>query len=247
MKKKSLLWWFIGLFVRDPKIISAGIVRFGKVFIIGGVGSLAAQSFWGEGMTALGLTLVISGLLALEKLLKEWWGVGLALAFALMLAQPAQAQTKILQFEPTDFSIGGGSMLGEEAMTFTWDSAFAAVHWHGVALFGDNASSGIGVEIHPASVVSSFENNVSVQSIDTVDWRFWSLNRIEMSALQLPGEIWETMYIGSDLLLAEGGGNDYSGDFSARFVYGVKDGPVQLEFYMFEKYRPISVAFFYRF
>ena len=169
----------------------------------------------------------------------------LALVFALVAA-PAQAETKILQLNPKDFSVGGGAMLGEESMTFTWESAFAAVHWHGVALFGD-ASTGVGIELHPASVVSSFENNVSVQSISDVDWRAWSLNRANMSMLQLPGEVWEMIYLGSDLLLAEGGGNDYTGGFDARFVFGVADGPIQVEFYMWEKYRPISFAFMYRF
>lgn len=247
MKKKSLLYGFLGLFIKNPGVIKTGLVRFGKVTIIGTIAALIAQGFWEEGLTAIGLTLVIAGLCFLEKVAKEWLGVGLALAFALMLAQPAQAQTKILQVEPDNFAVGGGSMFGDEAMTFSLDAAFAAVHWNGIALFGANASTGIGVEIHPASVVSSFEHNVSAQSISTVDWRFWSLNRLEMSALQLPGEIWEMMYIGSDLLLAEGGGNDYSGDFDARFVYGLRDGPFQIEFYMFEKYRPISFAFFYRF
>jgi len=247
MKKKSLLYGFLGLFIRDPGVISAGLVRFGKLSVLGLIAALMSQGFWEEGLTVTGLLLLMAGLGGLEKLLKEKWGVGLALAFAFLLAQPAQAQMKILQVEPVEFAVGGGSMLGDEAVTFSLDAAFAAIHWHGFALFDSNASSGIGVEIHPASIVSSFEDGVAVQFIDTVDWRFWSLNRIEMSALQLPGEIWETMYIGSDLLLAEGGGNDYSGDFSARFVYGVKEGPVQLEFYMFEKYRPISFAFFYRF
>lgn len=164
----------------------------------------------------------------------------LALVFA---ASIAQAQTKILQLEPMNFAVGGGSMFGEESDLFSFDSAFASVQWNGIALFGPIASTGIGVELHPASILSDGD---SVQSIGNADWRFWSLNRLEMSALQLPGEFWDDMYLGGDLLLAEGG-TDYSGDFSARFVYGLREGPVQFEVYMFEKYRPISFAFMYRF
>ena len=245
MKKKSLLWNIIGLFVKDPGVISAGLVRFFKLGVLAGIAALMSEGFWEEGLTAIGLFLLMAGLGGLEKMLKEWWGIGLAFVLALSLAQPAQAQTKIVKIQPSDFSVGGGSMFGEESMTFSWDSAFAAVHWHGIALFGEKASSGVGVELHPASFIS--DGNGGTQSVGNADWRFWSLNRAEMSALGLPGEIWEMMYIGSDLLLAEGGGNDYTGGFDARFVYGLRDGPVQIEFYMFEKYRPISFVLMYRF
>jgi hypothetical protein len=59
------------------------------------------------------------------------------------------------------------------------------------------------------------------------------------------------MYLGSDLLVYEAGSKDWTGDFSARFVYGVEEqagpGKIQFEIYMFEKYRPISFAVFYHF
>lgn len=218
MKKKSLLWNIIGLFVKDPGALSAGLVRLFKVGLLAGVGALVVWVGWEETLTPIGVFLVVTGLSALEKFLKEKWGYGLALIFALMLAQPAQAQTKILELKPSDFAVGGGSMFGEESTTFSLDAAFAAVHWNGIALFGE-ASTGVGIEIHPATIIS--DGNM-VQFLDNVDWRLWSLNRIEMSALQLPGEIWELMYLGSDLLVAEGGGNDYTGGFDARFVYGLK-------------------------
>jgi len=247
MKKYSVLWNILGLFVKNPGAISAGLVRFFKLGALAGIASLMAQGFWDEGLTPIGLMLVMAGLGALEKLLKEKWGVGLALALAFILsAQPAQAEdVKILELKASDFSVGGGSMFGEESMTFDLDSAFAAVHWHGVALFGPAGSTGVGVELHPASFVD--DGNGGTQSVGNADWRFWSLNRLNMKTLQLPGEVWEMIYIGSDLLLAEGGGNDYTGDFDARFVFGLNEGPVQIEFYMFEKYRPISFALMYRF
>jgi hypothetical protein len=77
------------------------------------------------------------------------------------------------------------------------------------------------------------------------------MNRVKMSVTQLPGELWESMFIGTDLLVYEGGSLDHTGDFSARLVYGVheKAGPgwIDLEIYMFEKYRPVSFAMFYRY
>jgi hypothetical protein len=241
MKKVRLLYSIIGIFVKDPGVISAGIVRAMKIGVLGIISGVASWAFWEDGLTAVGLMLLMAVLGAAEKWLKESWGIGLAFVLALMLAQPAQAQ-----FVIEEVSVGGGSMFGDEAMTFSWDAAFFAVHWQGITVT-DAARTGLGVEIHPATVVSSFEDGVNVQAIDTVDWRLWSLNRVKMSALQIPGEVWESMYLGGDLLLAEGGGFDFTGDFSARFVYGVREGPIQLELYMFEKYRPISFAMMYRF
>lgn len=173
----------------------------------------------------------------------------LAIAFAFLLSS-SSIEAQIIKIDPGAIAIGGGSMLGEEDLTFSWEAAFAAIQWHGVAIASNNASTGIGVEIHPAAVFTYFENeddNLNVQAIENVDWRLWSLNRVKTSVFQIPGEIWEQMYVGTDLLVAEGGSTDFSGDFSARFVYGVADGPIEFEIYMFEKYRPISFAFFYRF
>lgn len=171
----------------------------------------------------------------------------IALVALLIALAPPMARAQAVGFNIKDLSIGGGSMLGEENLTFSWDGAFAAVHWHGVTFASENGTTGLGVELHPAAVVSIFENGVNAQLVDTVDYRLWSLNRLKVSALQIPGDIWESMYLGSDLLVAEGGSLDYTGDFTARFVYGIREGPIQLEIYMFEKYRPISFAFFYRF
>ncbi|UCD56789.1 MAG: hypothetical protein JSV16_13335 [Candidatus Hydrogenedentota bacterium] len=159
----------------------------------------------------------------------------LVLVFALALASPAQAQ---IELDWKDFSVGGGSMFGEESVTFSWDAAFAAVHWQGVGIFGQG-STGAGVEIHPASIVSVVEDGS--MSIDTVDWRLWSLNRVKMSVFPLPGEIWDSMFLGSDVVVAEGGGFDFTEDFTVRFVYGFQVDPVQIEIYMFEPYRPISI------
>jgi hypothetical protein len=168
-----------------------------------------------------------------------------------ILLLPALVSAQVIRAEPTQISVGGGSMLAEENMTFSWEAAFGAIHWHGVELFGRNGTTGVGVEIHPAAVLSFSEGNIRLSQMDQVDWRLWSLNRVKVSALQLPGEIWEKMYLGSDFLIYEGGSTDYTGDFTARFVFGVKEkaGPgwLDFEFYMFEKYRPISFAVFYRY
>ena len=162
-----------------------------------------------------------------------------------------QKEHKVLSAEPTQISIGAGSMLGEESMTFSWVGFFGAVHWHGIRIMDDTATSGVGLEIHPSAVFSYSDSDASIQKFEAVDWRVWSLNRLKMSTFQIPGEIWEKIYIGSDLLIAEGGSTDFTGDFTARFVFGSREkaGPGWLDFeiYMFEKYRPISFAFLYRY
>ena len=167
---------------------------------------------------------------------------------ALLLATSLSAQA--IRVEPTQISLGGGAMVGDYGIIASWDSVFGAVHWHGVQMFDDGVTTGVGLEIHPAAVLKMWEDNVFVQAIDQVDFRIWSLNRVKMSVLQLPGPIWDSMYIGTDLLVYEGGSMDLTGDFSARLVYGVKEeaGPgwIDLEIYMFERYRPVSFAVFYR-
>lgn len=162
----------------------------------------------------------------------------------------SKEKMKILQAEPTQISIGGGSMFGDEGMTFSWDGVFGAIHWHGVKIADGNMTSGVGIEIHPATVLSFSDGNIHIQQMGDVDLRVWQLNRLKMSVFQIPGEIWDEMYIGTDLLILEGG-EDYTGDFTARLVYGVQEkaGPgwIDLEIYMFEKYRPISFAILYRY
>ncbi len=76
MQNKSLLWTILRFFVNDPGVISSGLIRFGKVALLGAIGSLMIAPFWSEGMTPIGITLVIAGLAALEKLVKEFFGVG---------------------------------------------------------------------------------------------------------------------------------------------------------------------------
>lgn len=164
---------------------------------------------------------------------------------------PMLAFPQVIRVEPTQISVGGGAMIGDNGIIASWDSAFAAIHWHGVEMFAANVTSGVGIEIHPAAVVSGWEEGVFVQAIDQVDWRIWSLNRVKVSALQIPGSIWESMFIGTDLLIQEGGSKDHTGAFTARLAFGVKEkaGPgwIDLEIYMFEKYRPVSFALFYRY
>lgn len=171
------------------------------------------------------------------------------LLLALLLV-PATGFSQKIQAVPTQISVGAGSMFGDEEMTFSWDGFFGAIHWHGVEIANGEMTSGVGIEIHPATVISFSDGSTHIHQIGDVDFRVWSLNRLKMSALQIPGEIWEEMYIGTDLLLIEGG-TDHTGDFTARLVFGVQEkaGPgwIDLEIYMFEKYRPISFAMFYRY
>ena len=173
----------------------------------------------------------------------------LVLSF-LMLASFANAQK--ISFDPENGAIGAGVMLtGEEKTTFTWDSSFVAIKWHTVGFANRRVSTGIGVEFHPGAMLSFTEGKVTVNQIDSVNARVWSLNRANTSLLQIPGDVWESMYLGSDLLIYEAGSKDWTGDFSARLVYGVEEqagpGRIQFEIYMFEKYRPISFAIFYHF
>lgn len=76
MQKKSLLWSLLNLFVKKPGVLSSGLVRFGKVSLIGVVVALGAAPVWGEALTPTGLVIVVAGLVALEKLVKEKFGVG---------------------------------------------------------------------------------------------------------------------------------------------------------------------------
>ena len=168
-----------------------------------------------------------------------------------LLSAPALVSAQSIRAEPSQVSIGAGSMLGDEGTTFSWEGFFGAIHWHGVEIMNRQITSGVGIEIHPAAVFSFTENNISIQQVDAVDFRVWSLNRLNMSVFQLPGDVWEELYIGSDFLIVEGGSTDFTGDFTARFVFGAseKAGPgwLDLEIYMFEKYRPISFSILYRY
>lgn len=173
------------------------------------------------------------------------------IAVLICLLLPVMASAQTIRVEPSEISLGGGAMIGENGIIASWDSAFAAIQWRGVQMFADNFVSGVALEVHPAAVLSFKEGNALVQYIEQVDFRVWSMNRVTMSALPLPGEIWESMFIGTDLLVYEGGSKDHTGDFSARLVFGVQEkaGPgfIDLEIYMFEKYRPVSFAMFYRY
>lgn len=173
------------------------------------------------------------------------------IAIMLCLMLPVMVSAQTIRVEPSEISIGGGAMIGENGIIASWDSAFAAIQWRGIQMFADNFVSGVGLEVHPAAVFSVKDGNVLVQAFDQVDFRVWSLNRVKMSATQLPGSVWESMFIGTDLLLYEGGSTDFTGDFDMRLVYGVQEqaGPgfIDLEIYMFERYRPVSFAVFYRY
>ena len=172
----------------------------------------------------------------------------LCLAFVLF---PALAFSQGFEFEVGEVSLGGGAMIGDNGIVASWDSAFAAIQWRGVKLADEAFVTGVGIEFHPAAVLKFTEGNVRITQIDSVDFRIWSLNRLKMSTLQIPGEVWDMMFIGTDLLLHEEGSTDYTGDFTARLVYGVQEkaGPgfIDLEIYMFEKYRPVSFSVFYRY
>lgn len=174
----------------------------------------------------------------------------ICILLALLLA-PALVSAQSIRVEPSQVSLGLGSVFADESMTFSWEAFFGAIHWHGVEIMNRQITSGVGLEIHPAAVFSSSKDNISIQQFEAVDFRVWSINRLDMSALQIPGDIWEKLYVGSDFLIAEGGSTDFTGDFSARFVFGAQEkaGPgwIDLEIYMFEKYRPISFAILYRY
>jgi hypothetical protein len=128
---------------------------------------------------------------------------------------------------------------------------FGSIQWHGVQMFADNVTSGVCIEVHPAAVLSFSEDNTRIQQVSNVDWRIWSTTRMKMSALKIPGDIWESMFLGTDLLVQEGGSNDWTGGFTARLVYGVREkaGPgwVWVDIYMFNEYQPVSVAAGYRY
>jgi len=60
------------------------------------------------------------------------------------------------------------------------------------------------------------------------------------------------MFSGVDALIAEGGPDDFTGDFDARFVMGgdfgkVGPGNIVVELIMFQEYVPVSFVVLYSF
>jgi hypothetical protein len=150
----------------------------------------------------------------------------LLLALSLAVAAPASAQLAV----NADFAVGGGlSMAGDEGAVFSASSLYAAVHWNGLSLPWLDSSTGIGVELKPATI--ALDGNVV-----SADYRVWSLNRVNCP---------KALYCGVDLKIGQGGDSGWAADFDQRIVVGVRlarlgAAVLNLEVYSLEDDRPVS-------
>ena len=76
----------------------------------------------------------------------------MAFALALFLSTTSLLPAQVIRVEPSQISLGGGGMIGAGGMISSWDAVFAAIQWHGVQLFADNMTTGVGIEIKGVGV-----------------------------------------------------------------------------------------------
>jgi hypothetical protein len=164
-----------------------------------------------------------------------------------------------IELQPLSIALGCGSFFDRANVTFSSKAMYGALQWHGVGFpaLADGTSTGLAIEGHPATLFSEdFEaGEIRVQALEAVDYRVWSTTRIPISAIpiaRLQSGVVANMFSGVDALLAEGGPDDFTGDFDARLVVGgdfggLGPGRVVLEIYMFQRNVPVSFALFYGF
>lgn len=153
-----------------------------------------------------------------------------------------------IQLQIEQGAIGFGSFFDNENITFSMDALFVGLQWHGVGFPGlvEGTSTGIGFEFHPGVLLE--ENGMRL--LGTVDWRMWSLSRVPISAIPIKALQSGTLshvFMGTDILIEESGGHDFTGDFEARLVIGgdlgqVGPGSFVLELYFFEQTKPVAFA-----
>lgn len=165
----------------------------------------------------------------------------------------------IIRLQITRWAFGVGSFFDQEAVTFSTEALYGAVQLHAIGFPGlkEGTSTGIVIEAHPGRLISkTIDDGLRIQSIvDDVDYRVWSVNRVPISAIPidaLQSGILSRTFVGTDLLLYEGGPRDYTGDFEARFVIGgdlgvLGPGNVIVEIYMLQQDVPIAFSIFYGF
>ena len=159
--------------------------------------------------------------------------------FSLLLSSPSLYQ---VSSDPTD-------------LEFLDDRARTGYGISYPSFIKEGTSTGITFEGHPGKVFTKAIEGGYEQLLENVDWRLWSTTRIPISAMPIralqSGSV-SRMFAGTDLLIAEGGPEDFTGDFDARFVFGgelgiLGPGNTVFEIYMFQQDVPIAFALFYGF
>lgn len=173
----------------------------------------------------------------------------------LLISIPMSAQT--IKFQGTEFSIGFGSFFDRASVTFSKKAMYGVLQWHGVGFpaLKEGTSTGIAIEGHPSTLLSKTTDGVRLQSLEAVDYRVWSISRVPISALpiaRLQSGALSHMFSGVDALLAEGGPDDFTGDFDVRIVMGghfgkIGPGKITVELYMFQDNVPVSFVISYGF
>lgn len=176
-----------------------------------------------------------------------------ALSFAQGYATRASDTDKPkLELQPTSIALGFGSFFDRANVMFSTKAMYGVLQWHGVGFpaLADGTSTGIAIEGHPATLFSEDleSGEIRVQSLEAVDYRIWSTTRVPISAIpiaRLQSGVVAHMFVGGDALLAEGGPDDFTGEFDARAVVGGNFGglgPVQIvvDIYLFQRNVPVS-------
>lgn len=162
------------------------------------------------------------------------------------------------QFQVDAFSFGAGTFFGDTGISFSAESLFVELQFHGVALpfIKTGTSTGIALEGHLAKMFGrNTWKNLQTLQFSEMSWRIWSITRVPLSAVpvkSLQSGTPSRVFAGTDLLVAEGGPVDYTGGFDARFVLGgdlgvIGPGNLVLEVYMFEQNKPVYFAMIYGF
>jgi len=154
-------------------------------------------------------------------------------------------------------ALGFGSFFDEPRVTFSKEAMYVSIQAHilGLPFLKEGTSTGLSFEGHPGALFTKSLEGGRFQTLENVDWRLWSITRIPLSITRIKKLSEGTparMFTGADLLIAEGGPEDFTRNFNARLVLGgdmgrIGPGTIVFEVYSFQKDMPISFAIFYGF
>lgn len=160
-----------------------------------------------------------------------------------------------IQIQVERIALGIGAFFNQPNLST--DALFASVQLHGVGLpfIREGTSTGIVVEGHVTKIFTETVGDAVLQSFETMDWRLWSMTRVPVSAIPiraLQSGTPSRMFVGTDILLTEGGIFDWTDEFDARFVVGgdlgvLGPGNLVVEVYMFQQNIPVAVMGIYGF
>lgn len=169
-----------------------------------------------------------------------------------------QEKKPSIQLAIEKFAIGGGSFFDQESVTFSKEALYVSLQWHGVQLpfIREGTSTGIAFEGHPASLFEQeLSEKVRIRALDHVNWRIWSITRVPLSAVPVRAFQSGTlgrMFVGTNVLVAEGGPRDFTDGFDTTLVIGgdlgrAGPGNIVLEIITLQDDVPISFLFVYGF